>query len=50
MQTALKGILRIKTKDYRFWMKFVQFTVLICKKLFAQAESIMCFLLDSIAV
>ena len=34
MQTAVKGILRIKTDDYRFWMKFAQFTVLICKKLF----------------
>ena len=50
MQTAVKGILRIKTEDYRFWMKFAQFTVVICKKLFVRARSVMCFLLDNIAV
>ena len=39
-----------KDEDYRFWMKFAQFTVLICKKLSVRARSVMCFLLDNIAV
>ena len=50
VQTAVKGILRKKTEDHRFWMKIAQFTVLICKKLFVRARSVMCFLLDNIAV
>ena len=36
---AAKGILRIKTENYRLWMKFAQFTVLICKKLFVSNKS-----------
>ena len=41
-----------KNKDGRlsFLDEIAQFTVLLCKKLFVRARSVMCFLLDNIAV